>query len=174
MKSFLRSLILFFVFGFFSVTSAGTLEQAYAEAQPGMGYDKLLILNPDSAYTGGLNISGVTVGIKGCGALINLSGSTIGVTGSSRIEIDGCVIVNGTDGISIQDSVSAIISHCTFYGNQVGIRYMCQTGNIEVVNTIVASSSQYGFACHNNSSRKLHYMNMYENSAGDYRAWCPG
>lgn len=158
-----------------SLIRAGTLLEAYQNALPGMGYDKLVILHPDSVYAGGLTITNEKVGIRGNGATINLvAGGYINVTGESTIEIDGCVIVKGGFGLYCTGSVNAYISNCTFYGNNIAINYMATMGSIEVFNTIISNSGEYGFACHEDSYRILHFIDMYANAGGDYMEFCPG
>jgi hypothetical protein len=151
-----------------------TLQQVYNNASAGLGYDKLIQLDKDSVYLGGLAITNQKVGIKGRGAIIDLQGSSINVTGNSAIDLDGCVLINGTSAIYATESVTAKITQCTFYGNQIGIHFMAISGMIEVVNTILAHSSQYGFACEETTVRILHYINTYDNLQGDYMEWCPG
>ena len=152
--------------------NAATLQDVYDEATPGMGYQKLLELHRDSIYLGGILISNETVGIKGNGAIIDLQGGSISVTGLSTLDIDACIIINGNHGIDAQDAVTALVTHCTFYNNQIGISYMATSGQIEVINTILANNSQYGFACEEHSQRALHYINAYQNWGGDYMEWC--
>jgi hypothetical protein len=140
-----------------------------------MGYDKLIILDPGSVYTGGITITDEKVGIRGNGAMIDLvGGSQILVNGKSTIEIDGCVIVKGTYGLHCEGEVSAYISQCTFYANDIAISYMSTVGSIEVYNTIISNSNQYGFACHEDSYRILHYIDAYANTGGNYMEFCPG
>jgi hypothetical protein len=140
-----------------------------------MGYDKLIILHPDSTYTGSLTILNEKVGIRGNGAIINLAGGNyILVTGESTIEIDGCVIRNGFYGIRCEGNINAYISQCTFFRNDTAISYMTTAGSIEVFNTIISSSNGYGFACLDESNRILHYIDAFGNVGGDYMAFCPG
>ncbi len=158
-----------------SFTRAGTLQDAYENALPGMGYDKLIILHPDSIYTGGVTITDEKVGIRGNGATIDLAGGNyIYVNGKSTIEIDGCVILRGNYGIHCEGEVSAYITQCTFYANDIAISYMSTLGSIEVYNTIISNSNQYGFACHEDSYRILHYIDAYSNTGGNYMEFCPG
>ena len=172
LKPFL--IILLLLFGG-SLIRAGTLLEAYQNALPGMGYDKLIILDPNSVYTGGITITDEKVGIRGNGAMIDLvGGSQILVNGKSTIEIDGCVIVKGTYGLHCEGEVSAYISQCTFYANDIAISYMSTVGLIEVYNTIISNSNQYGFACHEDSYRILHYIDAYANTGGNYMEFCPG
>ncbi len=115
-------------------------------ARAGLGYDKLIELQKDSIYTGGISLSNQRIGIKGHGALIDLQGGSIVVTGNAVLDVDGCVIINGSSAIYTEGNVVSRITHCTFYGNQIGIHFMCLTGQVEVVNTILANNTQYGFA----------------------------
>jgi hypothetical protein len=170
----LKPLLLILLFSSILV-KAGSLLDAYQNALPGMGYDKLIVLHPDSVYTGGLNIVDEKVGIRGNGAIINLIGSSsIIVTGESNIEIDGCVIIRGTYGIHCDGNINAYISQCTFYENEIAISYMATMGSITVFNTVISNSSHYGFACHESSSRTLSYIDAYQNIDGDYMEFCPG
>ncbi|MFZ0391965.1 MAG: right-handed parallel beta-helix repeat-containing protein [Calditrichia bacterium] len=156
------------------ICSAGktaSLQQVYDEAGAGLGYDKLLLLHPDSLYTGGLAISTEQVGIKGYGALIDLNNGSIEVLGNSRLEIDACIIINGSIGLNIPAEASVLVTHCTFYGNQTGIQFMSVTGAIEVYNTILAQNTQYGFACDEASIRSLHHIDAFQNGM-DYAEWC--
>ncbi|UCF64458.1 MAG: right-handed parallel beta-helix repeat-containing protein [bacterium] len=152
---------------------AHTLQEMYNQAIPGLGYDRLIELERDSIYTGGLIISDESVGIRGQGALIDLQGSSISVNGESSIDIDGCIILNGYNGLYAQDDVTARISRCTFYQNDIGIHFMSEYGYIEVVNTILTNNFSYGFACDERSMRVLHYIDAYQNLLGDYMEWCP-
>ena len=165
-------MLLFFISSF---TQAGTLLEAYQDAQPGMGYDKLIILHPDSTYTGGITIANEKVGIRGNGAIIDLAGGNyIFVTGGSTIEIDGCAIINGSNGIHCMGTINAYISQCTFYENTTAISFMTTMGSIEVYNTIIANSSHYGFATTEGSTRILSYIDSYDNVDGNYMEFCPG
>ena len=152
--------------------NATTLQDIYNTAQPALGYDRLIILERHSIYTGGLSITDESIGIKGNGAIIDLQGGNIMVTGTSVIEIDRSIIINGSSGLFAQDEVTARITHCTFYHNDIGIHFMSESGMIEVVNTILANNFMYGFACEENSRRILHYIDAYQNLLGNYVEWC--
>jgi len=151
------------------------LSDVYQQAEPGAGYDKLLVLEQDSVYTGGLSISNIRVAIRGNGALINLQNGSIIISGEAQLDLDGCVIINGSYAISVNenDNVSSFINQCTFYNNNIAIRFMTKTGNIEIVNTILMNNSAYGFACSHETSRMLHYIDAYGNEE-NYVEWCPG
>ena len=153
---------------------AKTLQQAYEDAAPGMGYERVILLTPNSIYSGGLTIENETVCIKGHGAIINLERDSILVLGDAKIEIEGCVIYNGDIGLSVLEEASAYIDHCTFYGNDIGIKFYSYQGKIEVVNTIIAFSHRYGFACRKEGEKILHYINCFQNRRGNFVEWCPG
>ena len=154
--------------------NATTLEDMFLTSGPGMGYDHLIILEKDSVYTGGITIVDESVGIKGNGAIIDLSGDTLYATGLAKFDIDGCVIINGFNALVLSGDAISKVSQCTFYGNSIGILCYAHTGMIEVANTIFANHSQYAFACCEETARKLHYIDMYQNALGDYVEWCPG
>jgi len=152
---------------------ATSLQEAYLNSNPGLGYDRLIILQRDVVYTGGLNITNESIGIKGRGAIINLSGSSIYISGNSMIELDACGIINGSNGIHATGNAKVFLTQCTFYNNQNGIMFDSD-GIIEVINTIISFSSQYGLACNENSTCILSYIDSYQNTEGDYMEWCPG
>lgn len=172
MRSFI--FILVFLITLNRLGFSTVLQDIYENAVSGQGYDKLLILHSDSIYTGGLLIAHPKVGIKGQGAIIDLTGGTIAINGNAEIDLDGCIIINGNSGLHAIESVTARITQCTFYGNQIGIHFMAASGVIEVVNTIIMRSTQYGFACEESTIRTLHYIATYDNLQGDYMEWCPG
>jgi len=163
-----------FLFLLSSFLIGETLQQAYQNAGPGLGYDRLVILNPAATYTGGLSITNEKVGIKGVATIIDLQGDSISASGESVLDLDGCVIVNGSRGLSLLGGASAIVTQCTFYNNQIGIRCFSATGIIEVMNTILANNSQYGIASCEEIGRILHYLDAYQNVLGNYVEWCPG
>jgi hypothetical protein len=153
---------------------AETLQQAYNNAPPGLGYDRLILLDPGIVYTGGLAIMDEKVGIKGLGTIIDLQGDSISAGGASVLDLDGCVIINGGKGLALRGNSSALVTHCTFYGNQIGIRCFAAGGMIEVKNTILANNTTYGIASCEEISRTLHYIDAYQNPQGNYMEWCPG
>ena len=88
MKNLIKFTFLFILINSFSFASTN-LQQVYSNAGPGLGYDRLLILEPDSTYMGGFSASNKKIGIKGYGALIDLAGSSILVNGESQIVKEG-------------------------------------------------------------------------------------
>ncbi len=89
---------------------AETLRGAYDAAGPGLGFDKLVILEPGRIYTGGLLVGplllpetgtfdsekGLDVRIIGNGAVLDLAGGQICISYcENRLEIEDCVVLNG-------------------------------------------------------------------------------
>jgi len=146
----------------------------FLSSGPGLGYDHLILLEKDSVYTGGITINSKSVSIKGNGAIIDLAGHSIYVSGLSIFEIDGCVLKNGQNAIYLTGDAKCKVTQCTFYGNFNGILCDGHTGYVEVENSIFSNNSQYGFACSEETSRKLHYIDMHQNTLADYMEWCPG
>lgn len=171
-----RILLLVFVFIFvLGLPVFGiTLQEAYQNALPGLGYDRLIELDPSHTYTGGLGIIGESVGIKGYGAVIDLQGGSIAVSGSSVIDMDACVVINGSNGLLVQNETTAFITQCSFYGNQKGIKFEGTSGSVTVLNTILAFNTEYGFACDEGSFIDLRYLDAYQNTLENYVKWCSG
>lgn len=151
-----------------------TLQDMYLSSGPGLGYDHIIELEKDSVYTGGITIISESVGIKGKGAIIDLEGHNIYVSGHSTLEIDGCVLKNGDNAIYLTGDAKCKVTQCTFHNNSNGIYCDTHTGMVEIKNSIFSNNSNYGFACSEETTRKLHYINMYQNGLGDYVEWCPG
>ena len=173
----MKNFVLYLIFGLIFISprvNASTLQEMYNNALAGLGYDKLIILDGGSIYTGGLVIINEKVGIKGRGAIIDLQGSSINVSGNAVIDLDECVVLNGSSGIYATESATSRITQCTFYDNQIGIHFMAISGMIEVINTIISNNSQYGFACEQSTIRILHYIDAFSNLQGNYMEWCLG
>lgn len=119
-----------------SMSSAITLKEAYDMSGPGEGYDKLVILEKGRIYKGGLylgkffnpftilydQIDERSVRIKGNGAILDLMNGQIhtGYT-NSVLDIDSCVIMNGTvryTGYMVNDTIyfpHGTVKNVTFY-----------------------------------------------------------
>ncbi len=156
------------------IVNAATLEDMFLASGPGMGYDYLIILEKDSVYTGGITITDESVGIKGNGAIIDLAGDSISIQGTAVFDIDACVVKRGYAGLVLRSDAASRVTQCTFYNNQFGILCDDHIGMIEVSNSIFSNNAQYGFACCEETSRILNYIDMYQNGLGDYVEWCPG
>lgn len=150
------------------------LQQAYSEATPGAGYDKLVFLNPDEVYTGGLHLLGETVCIISCGAEVDLQGSRIMVEPSALLDICGVVLTN-SDSAALKYSGAGVgwIDHCTFWGNYDCV-YFWDGADMTLTSNVFSFSSHYGVYCHEDAQRWMAFNDAWENAAGHYKEYCPG
>jgi len=157
-----------------------SLQQAYDQAGPGEGYDKLLILDPDVTYTGGCGIlQGKKSCIRGNGALIDLQNNQIycGQPGT-EIAISGCCIVNGPTteaALTIQDGAVGTVDGNTFCKNYIAVKVWMDS-RATIKNNIVFTNSSYGIAAHQDSYGLLtiSYNDVDTNPGGNYMYYCPG
>lgn len=151
---------------------AESLNSVFQNSGAAAGYDKLVELKAGQVYTGGITAQGGNILIKGNGAVIDLQGERLTFRGLTRVTLTGCIVINGSDGMLCQDSVTALVIQSVFYNNHFGIRYESPYGQIEVYNTILAKNSQYGFACNDGNAAILHYIDAYQNGLGNYAKFC--
>ena len=93
-----------------SPTWARTLQEAYQLAGPHADYDKYVVLETDTVYTGGLMIGpsllpysdqlvagrGYDVRIVGNGAILDLQGEQLCISYCNNVlDIDDCIVING-------------------------------------------------------------------------------
>lgn len=150
------------------------LQQAYDEALPGAGYDRLIVLDPAETYTGGLRLADETVCILSCGALIDLQGGTIGVEPSAKLDICGVILTGSADkAVSFESGGRGWIDHCTFAGNYDGV-WFDSGSNLTLTSNIFVYSSHIGVSCDENVTRWLAYNDAWANAEGDYEEWCAG
>jgi parallel beta-helix repeat protein len=158
---------------FCTAASAIDLQEAYNQAGPGEGYDKLLILDPAEIYTGYLVVDlGISCAIHGNGALIVLNeNASIWCGSQSKLDIDGCVIRGGAYGINYEYASNSNVQNCTIVSNTVGIR--CWATQVTIKNCIIANNSQFGIASLDYSPPIILYNCMWGNERGDCMQFCP-
>lgn len=130
------------------------LQAAYDAAMPGEGYDRLLVLDPGTLYTGGLVVATGENCIHGRGARIDLGGTgEILVSGGAGtlLDIDHCVITNGMNGLHYDSreepaGLGGTIRNNTFAGNRVAIRaWFTDPAKTVIENNIIAfENAAYG------------------------------
>lgn len=130
-----------------AATASVPLQAAYDAAPPGEGYDRLLVLDPGTLYTGGLVVATGSNCIHGRGARIDLGGAgeilVQGGTGT-LLDIDHCVITNGMNGLHYDSSeepaaLSGTIRNNTFAGNRIAIRaWLTDPARTVIENNIIA------------------------------------
>lgn len=117
----MKKFFLIWFLNLISILNATTLQELYDNAMPGEGYQKLIILEKDSIYTGGLIQNVESLCIHGNGAIIDLIGSSITVDGEDNIlDINYCVIKSSSDTpnvfIEYKNNSSGKIINNTFWG----------------------------------------------------------
>ena len=148
-------------------THAITLKEAYETAGPANGYDKYVVLEPGTTYTGSLLIgpifspivhglegsAGRDVRIVGNGAILDLQGGQICISYcENRLDIDDCVVINGGirfRGINTFDDVAmptGSVRHVTFYeSHDYGIRLQGSGDGITIERNIVVDAIDTGW-----------------------------
>ena len=149
------------------------LQDAYSDAGPGEGYDKLVVLDPAEVYTGYMVALGNTSNcLRGNGALIVLdSDAQIWAGANTRLDVEGCVITGGSYGISYDYASTSVVSNCTLVGNGVGLRSWI--ADVTVTNCIIAENDEYGIACRDGYEPTILYNNVWGNGQLNYAAFCP-
>lgn len=154
------------------IGQAVSLNDIYNAAPALAGYDRVLVLSPDQTYTGGITIWNEKVAIWGNGAVIDLQGYPIIAIGKGLLDIDGCVITNGSAGVSVADEVRTCISNCVFYNNGNGIEHNSTMASLIVYNTVFMNNQNMGLYTSEENLSYLEYNIAYQNAGGDYIAGC--
>jgi len=150
------------------------LQDVYAQAGPGQGYDKLLVLDPGQVYTGYLIImDGIRCGIRGNGALIRLDpGATISAYTGVTLDVDGCVITGGEVALGYADCPASQVTNCTLAGNTIGLALA--NSLVTVANCIIADNQQYGVCWMTGPRPTQWYNNAWGNGELNYATFCDG
>ena len=154
---------------------AESLIQAYNDASAGSGYDRLILLDRNTLFTGGLELSDESVCILSVGAVIDLQGGQIYVNSSSSLDICGVVLKNGSGNeaaLKYNDGVKSWIDHCTFFDNYTGLQFW-QNADMKITSNIFAESSHYGVYAHEYTTMWMCNNDAWQNQDGDYRMYCP-
>ena len=164
----------------FSLTFSESLWNVYFDAEPGEGYDKHLVLDPNVVYTGGIGIFEGTVLIDGNGAVIDLQdGLGIWVTAEEGQEISLDVryttIMNGHDyGIYYAGYSEGSIRNCNFINDNMGVKLL-DNSNVMIKNCNFINNEQYGVAIVSEIPVcNVSYCNGWNNGEEDYMENCPG
>ena len=146
-----------------------TLQQAYEDATPGAGYDKMVVLDAQEMYTGGLTIPSGSVYILSVGAQVDLQGSEISIQPEAELDISGVVLLNsGEYALKYEGIGSGWVDHCTFYGNQTAV-YFFDRSSMKLTSNIFSNSSLYGVYTHDGSERWMAFNDAWANAGGSYR-----
>ncbi len=162
-----------------SVTFAKTLQQAYDEAGPGEGYDKLLVLDPNEVYTGRCDVlKGKKSCIRGNGALCDLKDGSVYAAGyGTDLHITGCCLINCNEysgAVAVYEGAKALIEGNTICkGNMGVVVWLSSTAVIK--NNIIWGNVKYGVARHENTpTLTILYNDVDSNPGGNYMYLCVG
>ena len=163
-----------------SISLSGTLQDAYDNALPANGYDKYLLLEPNSTYTGGVGIYEGDVYINCQGSTIDLEeGNGVWVFADedypSSLDIEYCTIANGLYyGISYGGESNGKVKNCNFINTNFGMKLFDFT-NITVTNCIFAQNETYGIGVYSeHPTLDISYSLFWENIESDCMENCPG
>jgi len=156
-----------------STAEVVTLSDAFSAASPGSGYDTMLVLDSANTYTGGLTLPVGNHCIVGNGATINLQSGSIAAGDDVVLDVVGCSIVNGNNGLSFAGGALGNIESCNFFGNYNGL-YVWDTASVTVVNCNFVNSSHYGVYRNEYAIVYNAYNNAWNNTDNDYVYYCPG
>ncbi len=161
-----------------NIVHGETLYDVYQSAQPGNGYDKHMVLDPNVVYIGGFGTSVYSVFLEGNGAIVDLQGGTgIWMSGdendSPSIFLKGVTILNGGYyGVNLSGYGNHEIVDCNFindeWGIQVGEHSSTTIRNCNLIDNI------YGLAIIGEDAEvNLAYCNGWGNNE-TYMSNCPG
>lgn len=171
---------LFICFLLISVGWNLNLDSLYQLAEPGEGYDKLLVLDSFQVYEGGfIAQTGKKSGVKGYGAIIDLSLGSIrqikAVGNTTSLDIERCVIINGGDSIaavSYNDAASGILNHLTILNSFNGVDFW-YGARLTVKNSIIVKNQNSGVLTNDSclSMLSISYNNCWRNLVANYYCW---
>ena len=171
-------LILMFTF-FVQTGFTESLQNMFDTAVPSEGYDRYIILHPDTIYFGGIGIFEDSVFIEGNGAVIELeNGSGIWIYGDSEsmgsLNINRCTIKNGAYyGLNYSGISTGSITNCNIVNSEMGIQLM-DTSITVIKNCNLIDNNVYGIAVYStNPAVEISYCNTWNNGE-DYMENCPG
>lgn len=163
----------FMLLAFAAAGWAVPLQQAFDQAVPGAGYDRIVYLDRETMYTGGLELSDGNFCIISSGAVVDLEGGRIIVNSTATLDVCGVALAN-SDSAALKFNASGHgwVDHVTFCWNYDGL-YFWQGSTMKVTSSIFANSARYGVYCYNDCERWMAFNDAWSNTGGDYREFCP-
>ena len=141
--------VIIIMFSSFSALFSTTLQEAYNQSSSYEDYDKYVILNNETIYSGGLGIYEGNVFIDCNGATIDLqSGQGIWVYADeqypSSLDIQECTITNGLYyGLSYGGISHGNVVNCNFHSTNFGIK-LFDGSNVSITNSIFINQQSMG------------------------------
>jgi len=155
-----------------------SLREVYDSTEPGEGYLKYIVLDPEVEYAGDLITSyRDTVRIIGNGAIIHAISSNAISANRTLLDISGCVFVDGISAITYQSGSCGKIFNNTIVGfDDIGIKidHPNLGTNVEIYNNIIIDC-QYGIWAIEEYLPEYIAYNVNDDISGfEYALLCPG
>ena len=164
----------------FSIIYCTSLQEVYDNAGSFQQYEKYIILEPESVYTGGIGIYEGDVYINCMGSTIDLEeGNGIWVYADveypSSLNIEYCTITNGLYyGISYGGLSEGNIINCNFVNTNYGLK-LFDACDVFITNTIFANNNTYGIGMYTEVPNvEVSYSLFWNNVESDHMENCPG
>ena len=156
-----------------------TLQEAFDSAMPQGQYDKYVVLDSNSIYTGGL-------GIYEGNVYINCNGSTIDLEGGngvwvyadenypSNLDIEYCTITNSLYyGLSYGGISEGNVKNCNLINTNFGIKLFDES-NLNIINSIFASNNSLGIGIYTDLPTLNTSYCLFWDNEDDCMENCPG
>lgn len=157
-----------------------SLQEVFDNASEYGEYEKYIILEPNTTYTGGIGIFEGDVYIDCQGSVIDLEeGNGIWIYADENylatLDIQYCNIINGgAYGLSYGGISSGTVTNCNFYNNNIGIKPFDYV-ELHIENCNFAYNITYGLGIISATPViTINYSNSWGCENGDYWENCPG
>tara|TARA_B100000029_G_C17420981_1_gene904296 strand:+ start:469 stop:990 length:522 start_codon:yes stop_codon:yes gene_type:complete len=173
-------MILFLLILFITELFSITLQEAYDNASGYEEYEKYIILEPNTVYSGGIGIYEGDVYIDCNQSIIDLEeGNGIWIYADveypSSLHIEHCTITNGLYyGISFGGLSEGNIINCNFVNTNFGLK-LFDVSDVYVTNSIFSNNTTYGIGVYGDSAiLDISYSLFWDNQSDDHMENCPG
>ena len=157
-----------------------SLQEVFDNASEYGEYEKYIILDPNTIYTGGIGIFEGDIYIDCQGSVVDLEeGNGIWVYADveypSSLDIEYCTITNGLYyGLSFGGMANGNVSNCNFINTDFGLK-LFDVSNVSVTNSIFTNHSTYGIGIYGSyTTLETSYCLFWENEESDCMENCPG
>ena len=158
---------------------SNTLQEAYDNATSNSEYDKYILLDPNTIYTGGIGIFEGNVYLNCNESIINLEeGQGIWVYADeqypSSLDIEHCTIINGLYyGLSYGGTSHGHISNCNFISTNFGIKLFDES-DVHLTNSIFMNQQSMGIGVFTEIPTLDASYLLFWNNDSDCMENCPG
>ena len=163
----------------FSFSFCTSLQEIFDNASGNDDYDKYIILEPNTIYTGGVGIYEGDIYVNCQGSTIDLEeGNGIWVYADnqypSSLDIEHCSIANGLYyGLSFGGSSSGNIYNCNFIETNFGLK-LFDNSNVYITNSIFSNQQSMGIGLYTEIPTIEASHLLFWNNEADCLENCPG